>query len=202
VSTDVVGHVIERVSGQSLGAFLQARIFGPLGMKDTAFQVEPSQAARLAEALPSEAIAKGDSWTGARHNPRKRQAGGAGLVSTATDYLRFATMLLNGGTLDGTRIVSRKTIEYMTSDHLGGIRGPAYGPGPGYGFGLGVAVRLGAGEASTAGSPGDYNWGGLGGTYFWVDPKEKLVGVWMMAAPTPRNHYRALFRNAVYSALE
>ena len=202
LSTDVLGYLIERVTGQSLADYLQARILGPLGMNDTAFQVDPSKQARLAESFADDADTKGQlHWTGVRAT-RKRLSGGAALVSTAADYLRFAQMMLNGGSLDGTRILSRKTIEYMTSDHLGGVRGPTYLPGAGYGFGLGVAVRLASGEANTPGSPGDYNWGGWGGTYFWVDPKEKLVAIWMMQAPAQRNYYRVMFRNAVYAAIE
>ncbi|HYS14546.1 MAG TPA: serine hydrolase domain-containing protein [Burkholderiaceae bacterium] len=202
LSTDVLGYLIERVTGQSLADYLQARILGPLGMKDTAFQVDPAKQARLAESFAEDADTKGQlHWSGVRAT-RKRLSGGAALVSTAGDYLRFAQMMLNGGTLDGTRIISRKTVEYMTSDHLGGIRGPAYLPGAGYGFGLGFAVRVASGEANTPGSTGDYNWGGWGGTYFWVDPKERLIAIWMMQAPGPRGYYRVMFRNAVYSAIE
>jgi CubicO group peptidase (beta-lactamase class C family) len=120
------------------------------------------------------------------------------MLTTAADYLRFAQMLLNGGELGGVRIVSRKTVEYMASDHLGTMRGP----GPGYGFGLGFAVRHADGLSSTNGSAGDYNWAGYGGTYFWVDPKERLVAVWMMQAPNQRNYYRELFRNMVYGSLD
>jgi CubicO group peptidase (beta-lactamase class C family) len=90
----------------------------------------------------------------------------------------------------------------MTSDHLGGVRGPAYLPGAGYGFGLGFAVRQSTGEASTPGSAGEFNWGGWGGTYFWVDPKEKLIAIWMMQAPAAREQYRIRYRTAVYSAID
>jgi CubicO group peptidase (beta-lactamase class C family) len=196
-STDVLGHVIEKVSGQPLDAWLQARIFTPLGMKDTAFYADAARQPRLAEAFAK------DPDSGAANNllnvrePPKYLAGGQGLVSTAADYLRFGQMLANGGELGGVRLLSRKTVEYMTSDHLGTIRGP----GPGYGFGLGFAVRHANGLSSTEGSAGDYNWAGLGGTYFWVDPKERLVAVWMMQAPGPRNYYRELFRNLVYGAM-
>src|SRR5207344_982419 len=151
-------------------------------MKDTAFYAEPAKQARIAEGFAK------DPDTGAATNmlnvrePPRFLAGGQGLVSTAADYLRFAQMLLNGGELGGVRIVSRKTVEYMTSDHLGAIRGPA----PGYGFGLGFAVRLADGQSPSEGSAGDYNWGGAAGTYFWVDPKERLVAVWMMQAPGQR----------------
>jgi CubicO group peptidase (beta-lactamase class C family) len=197
-STDVLGHVIERVTNQPLDAFLQQRILGPLGMKDTAFHADASKQSRLAEAFAK------DPDSGAAINlldvrqPPAYLAGGQGLVSTAADYLRFAQMLLNGGELGGVRILSRKTVEYMTSDHLGSIRGP----GPGYGFGLGFAVRHASGLSSSSGTGGDYNWAGFGGTYFWVDPKERLVAVWMMQAPNQRNYYRELYRNMVYGAME
>lgn len=190
-STDVLGHVVERVSGQPLDRFLEERIFRPLGMKDTGFFVPPEKHSRLAEPFPADA-----KMLEVRHKP-KYLAGGQGLVSTAADYVRFAQMLLNGGELDGTRILARKTVDYMTSDHLGTIRGPA----PGYGFGLGFAVRLADGQASTPGSAGDYNWAGFGGTYFWVDPKERLVAVWMMQSVSQRTYARNLYRNLVYGAL-
>jgi CubicO group peptidase (beta-lactamase class C family) len=129
-------------------------------------------------------------------------AGGHGMVATAADYLRFTTMLLNGGELDGVRLLSRKTVEYMTSDHLGSLsRGPAYSPGPGYGFGLGFAVRMLPGVAPVPGSVGDYHWNGLGGTYFWIDPQERLIAILMLQAPSQRDYYRALFRDLVYAAL-
>jgi CubicO group peptidase (beta-lactamase class C family) len=196
-STDVLGHVIERVSGQPLDAWLQARILGPLKMKDTAFHADAARQSRIAEAFAK------DPDSGAANNllnvrqPPKFLAGGQGLVSTAADYMRFAQMLLNGGELEGVRIVSRKTVALMSSDHLGGIRGPS----PGYGFGLGFTVRLADGVSPLEGSAGDYNWAGLGGTYFWVDPKERLVAVWMMQAPGQRNYYRELYRNLVYGAM-
>jgi CubicO group peptidase (beta-lactamase class C family) len=200
-STDVLGHVVERVSGQTLDRFLEERILKPLGMRDTAFFVEPAKHTRIAEAFAKEpGQSAPTSMLKVREKP-KYLAGGQGLVSTAGDYLRFAQMMLNGGELDGVRIVSKKTVEYMTSDHLGGVRGPAYLPGPGYGFGLGVKVRTSAGEADSPGSPGDYDWGGAGGTYFWVDPKERLIGVWMMQAPANRVHYRRLMRAMVYGAI-
>jgi CubicO group peptidase (beta-lactamase class C family) len=196
-STDVLGHVIERVSGQPLDAWLQARILGPLRMNDTAFYADASRQGRIAEAFVK------DPDSGAANNllnvrePPKYLAGGQGLVSTAADYMRFAQMLLNGGELEGVRIVSRKTVALMTSDHLGGIRGPS----PGYGFGLGFTVRLADGVSPLEGSAGDYNWAGLGGTYFWVDPRERLIAVWMMQAPGPRGYYRELYRNLVYGAM-
>jgi CubicO group peptidase (beta-lactamase class C family) len=200
-STDVLGHVIERVTGQDLDRFLEERILKPLGMRDTAFYADPAKQARIAEPFAKDPVSGAPiNLLNVRTKP-KYLAGGQGLVSTAADYLRFAQMMLNGGELDGVRILSKKTVEYMTSDHLGGIRGPAYAPGPGYGFGLGVKVRTSAGEADSSGSVGDYDWGGLGGTYFWVDPKERLIGIWMMQAPGPRVYYRRLMRGMVYGAI-
>jgi CubicO group peptidase (beta-lactamase class C family) len=203
ISTDVLAFVIERVSGKRIEQYLQERIFGPLGMKDTAFHIEAANYGRLAQALESDqAVKTVENWDNVRDAAR-RPSGGGGLLSTAPDYLRFAQMLVNGGELGGVRILSRKTIDYMDSDHLGAItRGPLYLPGPGYTFGLGGAVRLADGMAATPGSAGEFNWGGYGGTYFWIDPKEKLAAVLMMQAPTPRNYYRGLYRTMVYSALQ
>ena len=107
-------------------------------------------------------------------------------------------MLANGGELDGKRLVSKKTVDYMTSDHLGAIRGPT----PGYGFGLGFTVRLADGVSPLPGSAGDYNWAGLGGTYFWVDPKEKLYAILMIQAPGQRVRLRQMFRSLVYAAID
>jgi CubicO group peptidase (beta-lactamase class C family) len=123
------------------------------------------------------------------------------MVSTARDYLRFAQAMLNGGTLDGARILAPHTVRLMSSDHTGGIRGPSYAPGPGYGFGLGFAVRVAEGEAVMPGSVGDHSWGGFAGTIFWIDPHERLIALWMMQAPGARAETRALFRTLVYSAL-
>jgi CubicO group peptidase (beta-lactamase class C family) len=125
------------------------------------------------------------------------------MVSTAPDYARFLQMLLNGGTLDGKRILGPKTVAYMTTDHLSEPMqsGPYYLPGPGYGFGLGFAVRRDLGGPSVNGSVGDYNWGGAGGTVFWVDPKERMLAVLMMQAPSQRIRYRAIVRDMVYAAI-
>lgn len=204
-STDVLGALVERISGMALDEFLERRILAPLGMQDSGFWVPAAQQHRIAEAFDT------DPDTGlpvklidVRSKPGYL-SGGGGMVSTAHDYLRFARMLANHGTLDGVRILSRKTVHYMTSDHLGDLPGarmtPDFLPGPGYGFGLGFAVRIADGDAIVPGSTGDYNWSGLAGTYFWVDPNENLVAVWLMQAPEQRAHYRQLFRNLVYAAL-
>jgi CubicO group peptidase (beta-lactamase class C family) len=201
-STDVLGRLIEIWSGQSLGEFLEQRIFKPLDMVDTGFYVPESQQARLAEAFAK------DPDTGApveltevRRKPNF-ESGGGGLVSTTLDYARFSQMLLNGGVLDGQRLLSRKTLEFMTADHLNGLPGTFDLLVPGYGFGLGFTVRLYTGVATTPGNIGQYSWGGLAGTTFWVDPKDELYVVMMIQAPHSRVHMRALLRDMVYAAIE
>jgi CubicO group peptidase (beta-lactamase class C family) len=134
--------------------------------------------------------------------PSKFLAGGSGMVSTATDYLRFATMLLNRGEFNGARLLSSKTVEFMTSDHLGSIpQNDLYqGLGPGYGYGLGVGVRIAPGLATQVGSTGDYYWGGYAGTYWWVDPQEEMVAIFLFQDPDNRMHYRRMIRSLVYQA--
>jgi CubicO group peptidase (beta-lactamase class C family) len=204
-STDVLGRVLEVASGQSLYSVLRARLLDPLGMKDTSFYVtDAARQARLAEPLADDRVIGAGAVMG---NPRvamKFESGGGGLVSTAHDYARFLQMLLNGGTLDGKRYLSPKTIEYMTADHMGTavVPGPLYLPGPGYGFGLGFAVRKANGEAAYTSPAGEYYWGGAGGTYFWVDPKTNLFVVFMMQSPKQRTLYRSVLRNMVYAAVE
>lgn len=201
-ATDVLGALIERVTGRTLGTFLQEEILAPLGMTDTGFHVPASQQHRIAEPFANdpdsgEPIKVADACT-----PPTFEAGGSGLVSTAHDYLRFMQMLANGGMLDGVRLLSPHTVRWMTADHLGPIaRGPHYLPGDGYGFGLGFAVRLADGGAAVSGSAGDYYWCGLAGTYAWCDPTRRLIGLWMMQAPAQRHAYWALARNMTYAAL-
>jgi CubicO group peptidase (beta-lactamase class C family) len=134
----------------------------------------------------------------------KWESGGGGMVSTTADYARFLQMLLNGGTLDGKRILSPKTVAFMTSDHVtdGIVPGPLYLPGPGYGFGLGFAVRRTTGGPSDGGSAGEYTWNGVGGTNFWVDPKEDMFVLFMIQSPRQRPHYMSLIRNMVYAAVD
>src|SRR4051812_9182120 len=160
-SVDVLGHLLERISGKPLDQYLQERIFKPLGMKDSGFWVAPEKQSRIAEAFESDPDTRAKVSLIDIRQPPKLLSGGGGGVSTAPDYLRFTQMLLNGGQLDGVRLLSKKTVEYMLSDHLGAVqeeslkRGPAYLPGPGYGFGLGFAVRTETGEAGTPGTIGD-----------------------------------------------
>lgn len=205
-STDILGRVIEVASGQSLYQFEKTRLLDPLGMKDTSYYVsEPARQPRIAEPLPSDR----SFGVGADFNDprvvRKYESGGGGLVSTANDYARFLQMLLNGGSLDGKRYLGPRTVALMTSDHAnagaGIVPGPLYLPGPGYGFGLGFAVRRNDGEAPYPAAGGEYNWGGAGGTYMWVDPKNEMFVVLMLQSPKYRTHYRSLARNMVYAAV-
>ncbi|WP_426418860.1 serine hydrolase domain-containing protein [Bradyrhizobium genosp. A] len=202
-STDILGRIIEIVSGKSLGAFLTERILAPLQMTETGFSTSEANAGRLAQ--PFEA----DPWTGdkvALFNMLEQpvmESGGGGLVSTTMDYARFALMLRNGGTLGGNRIIGRKTLELMASDHLGPdvvTNGTLLSPG--HGFGLGFAVRREAGIAPFPGSVGQYFWSGIAGTFFWIDPKEDLVAVFMSQGPGQRDFTRTLVRNLVYAAVD
>ena len=205
-ATDLLGALLEVVAGQSLGDFLQHNIFGPLGMVDTAFHVPPEKHHRIAE--PFEADPDGGiamKLIDVRQ-PARMQAGGAGLVSTSADYARFLQCLLNGGELDGARILGPNTVRYMTADHLGTIGVHRAGRSgellpPGHGFGLGFAVRLEDGVGATPGTKGLYFWGGIAGTTFFVDPAKDFFALMMIQAPNQRDYYRPLFRNLVYAAL-
>lgn len=201
-ATDVLGSLLEVVSGKTLGVLLQEEILGPLGMKDTAFCVPQAQQHRIAEPFRS------DPETGsavvmmdARVVPRF-ESGGGGLLSTAADYARFLELMRSRGSSNGVRLVSRKTIAWMTADHLGSI--PANGDMliPGHGFGLGFAVRTQLGLAPTAGSVGTYFWTGIGGTSFLVDPAEDMFAMLLTQAPGQRIFFRNLFRQLVYAALD
>ena len=204
VGIDVLGLVVEKIVGKRLDLHLAETMFGPLGMRETSFQVRPEQASRLADAFDSDPL-KAELWKLARpeQDPGKRYVhGGAGVLTTAEDYLRFASMVLNGGELDGVRILSRKSVAFMLSNHIQGLIGsPLPTTGPGYGFGLGWGVRLAEGGGYAPGSPGDAMWAGAGGTSFTVDPQEKIIGVIMTAGPSTRQHTRFLFKDLLYGAL-
>ncbi len=209
-SVDVLGIIVERVSGLRLDKFIAERITGPLKLHDTGFESPAAHANRGARpqregpknVVPNIALVT-DNQT--------FKSGGGGMVSTAADYARFCQFWLNGGELDGVRLVSPKTIDLMTSNHLppGTQMGPdmqrfeALEPSArmGQGFGLGFAVRTDAGRNPLPGSVGDYYWGGAQGTYFWIDPKEKLYVVFMMQSPQARLPYRFLLRQMVYQAV-
>ena len=208
VSTDVLGRVVEVVSGMTLDQFVAERITRPLKMVDTGFYLNASQATRLARPDAAMMMPPGD--------PTAKPAvfsGGGGMLSTAGDYARFCQMLLNGGDLDGIRILSPHTVALMTSDQLPpsterhspvAILLDAFGPTPemGTSFGLGFGVRTAAGRNPVPGSVGDFSWAGITGTYFWVDPKEKLVVVLMIQVPQATDvPYWRRTRTLVYQAL-
>src|SRR6202163_4351743 len=203
-STDILGRIIEVVSGKTLSAFLTERIFAPLQMAETAFHTSEENAGRLAEPFPT------DPWTGDKvqlFNMLEKpvmESGGGGLVSTTMDYARFCQMLLSGGALDCNRIIGRKTLQLMASDHLGPevkLNGHLVGL-PGHSFGLGFAVRTQPGMAPFAGSVGQFFWSGVAGTFFWIDPREELFAVFMSQGPGQREYFRTLLRSLVYAAVE
>jgi CubicO group peptidase (beta-lactamase class C family) len=202
-STDILGRIIEVVSGKSLGAFLTERVLAPLEMTETGFYTAEDNAGRLAEPFPN------DPWTGEKvelFNMLEKpvmESGGGGLVSTAMDYARFCQMLLNGGTLDGIRIIGRKTLELMASDHVGPhVKRQGTILPVGHGFGLGFAVRTQAGIAPFPGSVGQFFWSGVAGTFFWIDPREDLFAVLMAQGPGQRDYLRNLVRDLVYAAVD
>jgi CubicO group peptidase (beta-lactamase class C family) len=212
LSDDVLGRVVEVVSGLSFDAFLRERIFKPLGMTDTAFDVSDAKWPRLATVYSPDASggirpmkdpeAFGNtqmSPLASYKTPKRYFSGGAGLTSTARDYARFAQMLLNGGSLDGARLLSPKTIELMTASHTSDL--PAAGLiGPGAQWGLGFKVVTDVAATLTHGSVGMYGWSGIYGTTFWVDPKERLVAI-MMVQRYPGSTVAAGFQPLVYQAL-
>jgi CubicO group peptidase (beta-lactamase class C family) len=205
---DILGLTLESVAKQPLGRILQDRLFGPLGMTDTAFTVPANKVSRIARALPADPVTRQPQSIRDQTRPWKFECGGGCLTSTAVDYLRFAQMLLNRGTLDGTRVLGRKTVEYMTADHLGPeVDASKLHNFPvehidGYGFGFGVAVRRVPGLAGIMGSPGDYRWSGAQGTLFWVDPQEELAVVYMAQTPGAiRAHYRQVIATLVQQAI-
>jgi len=201
-STDVIGRLIEVLSGVSLGEFLERRVLSPLEMVDTAFHVPQAKHARLAEAFAKDPESGGTVQLMKVKDAPRFESGGGGLVSTASDYSKFLQMMLNRGTFGGARFLSRKTIELMTADHLGSITGAPDLLLPGYGFGLGFAVRMQPGISHVPGSVGQYFWGGLAGTTFWVDPAEQLFAIMLIQAPGQRDYYRTLFRDLVYAAFD
>jgi CubicO group peptidase (beta-lactamase class C family) len=204
LSTAILGRVIEAVSGMRLSRFLEERLFAPLRMTDSGFSVPQDKAGRIAQPLLPYAVIQIFDPT----VPPANDLGGEGGMSTASDYLRFAQMLLDGGKLGNARILSRSTVALMTADHLGPSIATPIHPGqillgvPGYTFGLGFMVRQGAGVAGVPGSPGEFMWGGAAGTFFWVDPKEQLAVVYMSQGPFgTRAYYRRLVKQLVSQAI-
>jgi len=218
VSTDVVGYLVEVLSGKPLDAYLEERVFRPLGMSDTSFYVPPDKLGRFAACYQPGEGAGGKRYV-LQDNPRTSQfaAGGTyfsgvgGLCGTAADYIRFAKMLANGGELDGVRVIGKRTLEFMTLNHLPGGRQLAdlRQPMPGFtlqrgvGFGLGFAVLLDPAEAQVLGSPGEFYWSGAASTHFYVSPRDELAAVFMtqMFAPPNQNTFSRDIRVLVYQAI-
>jgi CubicO group peptidase (beta-lactamase class C family) len=204
---DVMGLTIEKISGQPLGEYLKANLFTPLGMTDTGFSISPDKTARYAKPLPTDPdTGKPQVRSPELTEPLKFECGGGCAASTASDYLRFAMMLMNGGRSGEARLLGRKTVDYMLSDQLGpnikNLVGNADPTRADYGFGLGLAVRTTPGIVRLMGSVGQFSWPGASGTDWWVDPKEELAVVYLSAAPGPlRWHYRQKINALVYQAI-
>ena len=204
LSSDILGRVIETISGMPLSQFLQKRIFTPLGMTDSAFIVPPEKRDRLAQPFANDKATNTPIKLLDVTVAQKNDAGGAGSVGTASDYARFLQMMLNGGELDGVRLLSPTTVRYMTADHLGDAKHSGVTTLPaGTGFGLGFAVRRETGQFEVTGNAGEYYWAGAAGTGFYVDPKEQLVCVWMTQGQPgmARRYDRYLFKQMVYQAI-
>jgi CubicO group peptidase (beta-lactamase class C family) len=204
---DVAGLAVEAVTKKRLGEFLQERLFGPSGMVDTGFTVPAPKAARIAKPLPVDPETGRPAVFRVPVTPWQYDCRGGCASGTALDYLRFAQMLLNKGTVDGRRLLSRKTVEYMTANQLGAnvdvsrLHEFAVEHMDGFGFGLGVAVRTQPGVARVPGTPGEFLWSGAQGT-FWVDPKEEMAVVFLANTPGPaRRHYRELVKTLVVQAI-
>ncbi len=204
-ATDVLGRIIEVISGQTLGGFLQQHILKPLGMNSTGFSVPPPLHDKVAEPFAKDPDGALQMKVFDIKHPAAFESGGGGLASTTMDYTRFMQFMLNRGELDGVRLLGPQTVDYMTADHLGTIPVNTGGSSglvlPGYGFGLGFAVRKDAGVAPVPGSVGMYYWGGLAGTTFFIDPALQLCATLMIQAPNQREYYRHLFRDMVYAAV-
>jgi CubicO group peptidase (beta-lactamase class C family) len=202
-STDVVGCLIEVVTGRPLGEHLAETIFKRLGMKDTGFFAPPEKHARLAEAFDKDPDTGESVRLIETRKPPTFESGGGGLLSTMDDYARFCAILANGGSLGDIRLLGRHTLAYMASNHLGGeVRiGNKDILAPGYGFGLGFGVRKELGVAPTPGTVGEFYWGGLAGTAFWISPAEELFALFMVQAPGRREYFREKLRFLVHAAL-
>jgi CubicO group peptidase (beta-lactamase class C family) len=197
VSVDVQGRLVEVIDGKTLGEALSARVFKPLGMVDSGFQVPADKVVRAAQPGPRP---NGEPMTPrfAVNDGAKYESGGGGMVSTMEDYLRFTTMLANKGELAGKRLLGKQTVAFMTTDHTGNRPGRP----PGLGFGLGFEVRTTTGEAALPGSVGEYGWAGNAGTLFWIDPKEQLIAIYMVQVSDPdrvalRNQFRTMVQSAI-----
>ena len=205
-ATDVLGRLVEVLSGQTLAEFLREKILGPLGMHETAFSVPAAHHGRIAEPYAHDPDGGVPMQMIDIRSEAALASGGGGLASTAMDYARFLQFMLNRGELDGVRLLGPHTVDFMTADHLGDIPVNPVGASadllpPGHGFGLGFAVRTAAGLAAVPGSVGLYYWGGIAGTTFFVDPSLSMFALMMVQAPSQREYFRPLFRSLVYAAL-
>ena len=205
-STDVLGAVVEKVSGKRLGAYLREKVWGPLGMKDTSFELSDSFKPRVARAFANNPLDGKPQSIPVIDKQTQFDCGGACAMGTVGDYVRFGQMLMDGGTLDGKRILSPQWVRHMTANHLGPeiVNRVSFVEGhrEGFSFGLGVAVRTSAGLSAVPGNPGEYSWNGAYGTQFFADPKERLVVVVGTAAPGElRKYYREQVQDLVYGAM-
>ena len=201
-ATDVLARVLEVVSGAPLDVFLQDTVLEPLGMRETTFTLVPAHRVRIAEPFSFDPDTGAPSTLFDARAPAALHDGGGGLLGTITDYGRFLLMLINGGHLDGVRLLGRKTVEAMTTDHLLGLpRGVDLLP-PDHGFGLGFAVKTHLGGGVEPGSVGSYGWSGSAGTAFFVDPAEQMFAILMTQAPGQFDEARELFRQLVYAAVD
>lgn len=214
VSVDVQGYLVEVLSGMKFSEFLEQRLFAPLDMKDTAFKINAGNKDRLTQLYKPEGVTADNYFSPATGSGLevadafisagyiyggKFESGGGGLVATARDYMRFSQMMLNGGVLDGVRILSPKTVDLMRTNHIGDM-GLGFGR-KGVGFGLDFAVVLNPGEVGEVSSVGEYNWGGAAGTRFWIDPQEQLIGLFMVQSIPHRTRLAGDFKVMTYQAL-
>lgn len=205
-SIDLLGALVEIWSGQPFDVFLEQRMFKPLGMNDTAFYVPAEKLDRLAASyqLNEQGILQAAERRGDPTSKPTQPLGGSGLYSTAGDYLRFCQMLLNGGELDGARLLAPATVDFMFLNHVPPSLIPPGGPNnrKGYGFGLGGAVLLDPAASETLSAKGEFNWGGAAGTYFWIDRANKLIGLWMVQRPPFVPEPSKRFKVLAYQALQ
>ncbi|WP_187436149.1 serine hydrolase domain-containing protein [Bradyrhizobium hipponense] len=204
-STDVLGRVVEVISGKTLLQFEKERLLDPLGMTETAFYVaDPAKYPRVAEPMPDDRNINATTQLRDVRRPLKWESGGGGLVGTIGDYARFAQMLLNGGTYEGRRYLKPETIALMASDHIGPetkvARDQNYYPGGSSGFGLGFAVRTSV-PPGTSWPLGEYRWDGVGGTFFFIDPEDDLFGIFMVQTPTQRGRIQLALKTLIYQAM-
>jgi len=205
ISVDVLGYLVEVVSGKRFDVFLEERIFGPLGMEDTGFYVPRDKIGRFAELYnggKDEGLESDHTlyWGDFTKRPRFL-SGGGGLVSTARDYMRFCQMMLNGGELEGVRLLGRKTVELMTANHLSKELISQGSMTKGHGFGLGFGVLMDVAQSEVLGSEGEYMWGGAASTGFWIDPEEELIGILMTQFIPYTGRFTREFKVLTYQAI-